>query len=195
MKKAILTAMAMLALGAAPAQASEEAAGNASEETVNVLLTGGPEANQIEIGLTPDGRSYLIVSVVPLEVGGEICAHPEGNASELECRASAIASFEVDVGGGDDHVVIAASVPVPVTLRGGPGNDKLVGGAGDDKLVGGPGDDILIGRAGNDSLYGGPGRDVLRGGSGEDLLRGGGGRDTLIPGPGRNHVSPQHGSL
>jgi hypothetical protein len=187
MKKAILIAMAMLALGAAPARAAEE--------SVNILLTGGPEANDIEVSLSPDGRTYSIVSVVPLEVGGEVCVHPEETATELACEAATIASFEVDAGGGDDRVVFAADVRVPVTLRGGPGNDRLVGGAGADKLIGGPGNDVLVGRAGRDLLYGGPGKDKLIGGPGDDVLRGGAGQDTLIPGSGHNQVSPRRRSL
>ena len=30
----------------------------------------------IRIWLTPDGRTYVIDSIVPLEVGGTVCEHP-----------------------------------------------------------------------------------------------------------------------
>ncbi len=185
MKKAILTAMALVALSAGSAHAHAQG----SEPSVTILLSGGAEANDIYVSLSPDGRSYSIASIVPLEVGGEVCVHPEGIPTELLCEASVIAGFEVNAGGGNDSVVIAAKVPVPVTLRGGPGNDKLVGGAGNDKLVGGAGRDILVGRAGADSLYGGPGNDRLYGGPGNDTMRGGPGHDTLSPGPGGKHAS------
>lgn len=154
--------------------------------TYNVVLAGGGEPNMISIQLTPDGRSYVIDSIVPLEVGGTVCANPPGVANELVCQASAIGSFEVNAGGGDDTVSVSRTVPIPTSLRGGPGNDMLSGGNGADKLIGGTGDDRLVGRAGDDALYGGPGNDTLIGGSGDDVLRGDGGDDVLLGGSGVN---------
>jgi Ca2+-binding RTX toxin-like protein len=183
MKRAILTAITVLAaLAAAPA--------HAGEAPLTVLLAGGPEADTIEIGLSPDGRSYLIDSAVPLEVGGTICLHPEAQPNELVCEAIRIGGFEVNAGGGDDTVIVAAEVPTAVTLRGGPGNDRLVGGANSDKLIGGSGDDTLVGRALHDALFGGPGNDRLFGGSGSDVLNGGPGEDELFGGSGNNHLVP-----
>lgn len=173
MKKAILISLALLALHG-------PAFGQAGGKTFNVLLAGGDEANMIYVWLTPDGRDYVIDSIVPLEVGGSVCRNAEGNPNELICAARSVRSFEVNAGGGDDKVVVSKRVRAPVTLRGGPGNDVLVGGGGDDKLIGGTGDDVLIGRGGNDALYGGPGNDVLVGGAGQDLCNGGPGRDVAI---------------
>jgi len=182
MKKAILIgAMAAIAALAAP--------GALAKPSLTVLLAGGVEESRISIALSPDGRSYLIDSVAPLEVGGEICSNPEGEPNRLVCAAPPIGGFEVNAGAGDDSVMVAREVPVPVTLRGGPGIDRLVGGGVGDKLVGGPDDDVLIGRAGHDSLFGGPGNDRLVGCSGNDLLNGGSGVDTVLGGSGRNAVS------
>lgn len=181
MKRILLisfTAMALLA----PVLAHAEA------KSYTVLLAGGEEANMIKVWLTPDGRQYVIDSVVPLEVGGEVCSHAEGNAYELVCSAPAIAGFEVNAGGGDDHVHVSRGVTVPVTLRGEAGNDVLVGGSGADKLIGGRGDDRLYGGRGDDQLYGGPGDDTLFGGPGQDLLSGGPGVDTLNGGPGNDQL-------
>jgi Ca2+-binding RTX toxin-like protein len=183
MKRAILMATAVLA-----AQAAMTA--HAAGPPLTVLLAGGSEANMISIALSADGRSYVIDSVVPLEVGGNVCSHPEGLENELICEAAAIGGFEVNAGAGDDSVTVARDVPIPVTLRGGPGQDRLLGGAGADKLIGGTGDDVLIGRAGADSLFGGPGDDRLVGCSGNDLLHGDSGEDTLLGGSGRNELAP-----
>jgi Ca2+-binding RTX toxin-like protein len=183
MKRMILIATLLLAVGAATAA-------HATEPSITVLLAGGAEDNTISIGLSADGRSYVIDSVVPLEVGGSVCAHPEGMPNELVCEATWIAGFEVNAGGGNDAVTVAKGVAIPVTLRGGPGDDRLLGGAGADKLIGGPGGDVLVGRAGNDSLFGGLGEDRLVGGSGNDLLRGEGGEDVLVGGSGRNELIP-----
>jgi Ca2+-binding RTX toxin-like protein len=179
MKKTILTAMAILA-------ATSVSVADAAERSVNMLLTGGPEANVLDVKLSQDGFSYLIDSQGPLEAGGGICVHPEDAPHELVCEAAPIASFEVNAGGGDDSVIISPKIAAPATLRGGPGNDRLRGGAGADKLVGGVGDDALLGAGGDDWLYGGPGEDWLFGGAGEDRLVGGPDADFLHGGPGND---------
>jgi hypothetical protein len=186
MKKTILIAVSAMAL-CAPLFARAETA------PVVVLLAGGSEANMIGISLSSDGRSYLISSVVPLEVGGTVCSHPPETETELVCQAAAISGFEVNAGSGDDSVGVAGNVPVPVTMRGGAGTDRLTGGGGPDKLIGGPGDDILSGRGGADVLYGGSGNDVLWGGSGNDVLWGGPGKDALRGGPGEDELHQNPG--
>ena len=142
----------------------------------------------IRIWLTPDGRSYVIDSIAPLEVGGAVCENSPGNSNELVCQAPVVAGFEVNAGSGNDSITVARSVSVPVTLRGGAGQDRLVGGNGSDKLIGGEGDDELGGRNGDDLIYGGPGNDSLSGGPGKDVLRGGPGEDTLGGGIGPDNV-------
>ena len=185
MKKAILITLTLLA-------ANTAAVAHAGERSLTVVLAGGTEADTIAIGVSADGRDYVIDSMTPLEVGGDICAHPEGNPNELLCDAAPIAGFEVNAGAGDDVVRLSRDVPVAATLRGGSGNDRLVGGAAADKLLGGAGDDILVGRAGDDWLYGGAGDDKLIGGGGDDLIRGGGGHDETFGGSGKNDIAAQN---
>jgi Ca2+-binding RTX toxin-like protein len=181
MKKAILTMLTALAVfSAAPAHA---------EGPLTLLLAGGNEDNLIRISLSADGRNYVIQSRVVLEAGGNLCSHPEGRQTELLCEAPAISGFEVNVGGGNDKVVLASDIPIPATLRGGPGNDVLIGGGASDKILGGTGNDVLSGRRGDDWLFGGPGDDHLIGGPGNDQLRGGPGTDFLVGGPGKNHLA------
>jgi hypothetical protein len=181
MKKTISILIALIALGAPAATA-------AKPPMYTVLLAGGAEESKIHIWLSPDGRDYVIDSIVELEVGGEVCAHPEGMPNELTCSAPQIAGFEVNSGGGDDRVSVAKEVLIPVTMRGGAGNDALVGGSGPDKLIGGEGDDRLFGGRDDDQLYGGLGDDVVLGGPGSDLVRGGLGEDRLGGGPGKNAI-------
>lgn len=185
MKKLLLISFAILAL-LAPGSAL------ATEKTYTVLLAGGDEANSIKIWLSPDGREYVIDSLVQLEVGGSVCTHPQDDPNELVCAAPSIAGFEVNSGAGDDHVSVAKDITVPVTMRGGAGDDVLLGGAGPDKLIGGQGNDRLVGWRGDDVLYGGPGDDVLIGGPGSDVLRGGPGEDRLIEAPGADTVHAQY---
>ncbi|HVY77270.1 MAG TPA: hypothetical protein VG898_02060 [Solirubrobacterales bacterium] len=178
MKTAILILLTMLATvgAAAPAHA---------EPTYTVVLAGGSAQNTIHIWLSPDGRSYVIDSVVPLEVGGTICEHTPGVATELACKAPLVAGFEVNAGPGDDSISVSSAIGLPVTMRGGPGNDTLIGGNGPDKLLGGEGNDKVVGRGGDDLLFSGPGHDELLGGAGNDVLRGGS-SDTLRGGSGNN---------
>ncbi len=179
MKKAILILLAVLA-------AQTPLPAHAGSGPYSVLLAGGTEANMIHIWLTADGRSYVIDSIVTLEVGGSVCVHPPENSTELICQAAMISGFEVNAAGGDDQVKVAREVAIPVTIRGGGGNDLLIGGGGPDKLIGGDGDDRLIAWGGADLLSGGPGDDALSGGLGDDVLRGGSGNDILKGGPGSN---------
>ena len=181
MKKKIVILLAVLAVGTAPLARAEPPA---DPTTYTVVLAGGAEENTMHIWLTPDGYSYVIDSVVPLEVGGSVCQNAPENPNQLICQAPLVAGFEVNAGPKSDTVVVARAVGVPVTLRGGPGQDMLIGGSGPDKLIGGAGNDRLGGKVGDDLIFGGPGNDLLLGGPGDDTLRGGPGRDTLRGGTG-----------
>jgi Ca2+-binding RTX toxin-like protein len=183
MKKSILIVLTLFAALLAPPVHAEPG-------PLTLLLSGNRADNVFRIGLSPDGREYLISSEAMLEAGGDICWHPEERMNELACEAPAIAGFEVNVAGGNDLVVIGSDIPIPATLRGGSGRDRLTGGGVADKIVGGPDADILTGRRGDDLLLGGPGADRLVGGQGNDHLRGGPDTDLLVGGPGHNSLLP-----
>jgi Ca2+-binding RTX toxin-like protein len=183
MKKSILIALTLFAgVFALPA--------HAETGPLTLLINGNGANNAFGVSLSPDGREYLIVSTLALEVGGDVCSHPEQTPSELACTATAIAGFEVNAFSGNDYVTFDGDVPVPVTVRGGPGSDRLLGGDASDKLVGGPDNDVLVGRRGEDLIEGGPGKDRLIGGQGNDQLHGGPGEDVLAGGPGQNSLVP-----
>lgn len=183
MRKALLIALALAAF-LIPASTA-----GAAPVTYNVLLAGGDESNAMKISLTADGRSYVIDSLVPLEVGGDVCVNPADNHNELICDAVRVSAFEINAAGGDDYARVSRQIKVPVSMRGGPGHDTLIGGSGDDKLNGGDGVDKLVGRDGDDVLTGGEGADILIGGAGDDILRGGEGADDLSGGTGENKLS------
>lgn len=190
MKKATSILLAILVAQAASVAHGETAPSTTTSTaaTYTVVLAGGSSQNTIRIWLTPDGHSYVIDSAVPLEVGGTVCQNSPGNANELVCKAPLVAGFEVNAGVGDDTVTVSRAVDIPVTIRGGAGQDDLVGGSGPDKLIGGLGDDRLAGRGGDDLIYGGPGEDEIEGNTGDDVLRGGSGQDSIEGGPGENSV-------
>ncbi len=185
MKRAIMILLAILAAQAAAIAHGET---TPSTTTYTVVLAGGSAQSTIRIWLTSDGRSYVVDSAAPLEVGGTVCENSPGNPNELVCKAPMVAGFEVNAGVGDDIVAVSRAVEIPVTMRGGAGRDILVGGSGPDKLSGGEGNDRLVGRGGDDLIYGGPGDDAIVGGPGDDVLRGGAGQDSIDGGPGENNV-------
>ena len=150
-----------------------------ADAPVTLLISGGNENSGITVSLSPDGREYVILSTAPLEVGGNLCTHPEEIPNELFCKAPAIAGFEVIAGGGADSFAFSCDVPAP-------GNDRLTGGGASDKIIGGPDHDLLVGRRGDDWMLGGPGPDKLLGGAGNDYLRGGPDKDQVLGGPGQN---------
>jgi Ca2+-binding RTX toxin-like protein len=183
MKKLTLIVLMLLAALLAPPAFAEPG-------PLTLLISGSGGNNAFSISLSPDGREYQILSTLELEAGGDICSHPEEVPSELACKATAIAGFEVNAAGGSDSVTFSSDIPIPVTIRGGPGRDRLDGGGGADKIVGGPDDDVLVGRRGDDWILGGSGNDRLIGGQGNDQLHGGSGVDKLVGGPGHNALLP-----
>jgi Ca2+-binding RTX toxin-like protein len=168
--------------GAAIAVSARARSSLATPPYTLLLAGGGSEALDIEISLSTDGRTYLINANGPLEVGIGACSNPPGDPDQLSCQATAIGAFEVNGGAGGDREVVAKTVKIPATLRGGPGNDFLVAGGGNDLLIGSAGNDTLTGGSGTDRLFGGAGNDLLRAGRGADLLNGGPGEDTCITG-------------
>jgi len=180
MKRAALFVLAVACgLAAPPAGAEEE---------VTLILLGGPADDRLEISVSDDGTFYEITSLTPLEVGGKVCEHPDGDPLQLRCNAPAIGGFEIRTDEGDDLVGIRDVVLVPVTLDGGSGNDRLIGGAADDWLLGGPGRDLSIGGGGADRIDGGEGPDSIGGGHGNDQLSGGGGLDSLYGNGGDDRI-------
>jgi Ca2+-binding RTX toxin-like protein len=98
------------------------------------------------------------------------------------------ASISRVIGGSAADVINATSGamsadPIPVTLVGKSGPDRLTGGPLGDTLAGGRGGDMIAGAAGRDDLSGGSGDDALRGGTGVDGLDGGSGDDVCNGGP------------
>jgi Ca2+-binding RTX toxin-like protein len=83
---------------------------------------------------------------------------------------SGLTSITVLGGGGNDQLDSTSVGAIPITLRGGAGNDTLRGGAGDDSLFGDDGNDTLFGNEGDDHLEGGPGNDTLHDGPGDDVV-------------------------
>ena len=94
-----------------------------------------------------------------------------------------IRNIIINGGKGDDTITVNTHLPngktIPVTIKGGDGNDTINCGPEADAVDGGNGNDTINGGDGNDNLAGGNGNDTLNGGNGNDILNGGAGDDTL----------------
>lgn len=188
MRRKLLFLLALLALSQvavpAPADQSRRHPGVRAEASaresgpLNLLLIGSSGPDRIRVTLSADGQTYVIYSSNPLQADGEVCWNSEDQPDVLACEAKVIAGITFRGGAGDDVATIGRRVPVPTTLRGEAGDDKLTGGTGSDELRGGIASDTLLGRGGDDALYGGPGEDTLIGGSGEARCVGGSGADS-----------------
>ncbi|WP_028644208.1 Calx-beta domain-containing protein [Nocardioides sp. URHA0020] len=150
-------------------------------------------------------QSYVMTQVdaETVELTGEM------DGEHVVEQYSPVTKVGGDLLGGDDVFdvqPVPQGVPaLPVTVCGGPGNDRIMVAAGtatlygdagpgcnpvptnvagDDTLISGADADTLTGGPGNDSLDGGPGADRLDGEADNDVLRGGSGDDEVIGGAG-----------
>ena len=119
--------------------------------TVNGLP--GFAADNIQISQTPN-----VVTVRHFNHAGEVQNFP----------TPFVRSIVVNGFGGNDLLLVNATVTKPATLNGGDGNDALFGGSANDRLLGGNGNDWHVGNGGNDFMDGGFGADELMGGPGID---------------------------
>jgi hypothetical protein len=79
-------------------------------------------------------------------------------ADTVECPAGT--SIAVDLAAGID-TFDSETVPIPVSVAGGAGDDELVTGGGADVLAGGEGADTLQGNSGVDEYFGETGNDTI----------------------------------
>jgi Ca2+-binding RTX toxin-like protein len=122
------------------------------------------------------------------------------NRKLLHFDPAKIKKIKVDLGLGNDEVSFDdtpyfghLSVDVPVTVRGGAGNDTLSGSSRSDLLDGGDGDDGLYPQGGNNTVLGGAGNDRIDPGEDDNLLHGGSGDDFIIARAGNDTVYGDNG--
>jgi Ca2+-binding RTX toxin-like protein len=170
-----------LAAGAAACAAALTPAGAAAHSLVrsnggqvNYLSEDATSLNTLTIRLTGDEIELRDPTVDGgMDPGpcrpGEVTEDANSWIIQTFCGRSGIAGLRVDVGEREDTATI--TVPVPVSLLGGPGADRLTTGLAADRVDGGDGNDRVDAGAGDDTVDGGLGTDTLAGGAGADLLR------------------------
>jgi Ca2+-binding RTX toxin-like protein len=140
---------------------------------------------------TDGGDDILINSGSITAMAGSAINMGDGNDTVI-LNAGSVVTGNILLGAGDDTLSASASITA-VTVDAGTGNDTVIGGAGndvvhggdgDDTLVGGGGDDTLFGDAGNNTIAGGDGNDTITGGVNNDHIEGDHGNDMLVGGDG-----------
>ncbi|MFO1001132.1 MAG: Calx-beta domain-containing protein [Planctomycetaceae bacterium] len=116
------------------------------------------------------------------------------NSTMIRYSVNQVQSIEIDMLAGNDHVNINNSVTIPVTVRGGDGNDDIKGGGGPDLIYGGAGNDDIDAGSGNDTVYADAGNDDVTGEDGNDTLYGGDGDDELEGDDGNDLLFGEAGS-
>jgi uncharacterized protein GlcG (DUF336 family) len=109
-----------------------------------LTVTGDPTADRIRVYL--DGPTLVVL---------------DGTAVLGRFASASVTDITVDAGAGNDTVIIDPAVTQPVSIDGGPGDDKLVAGGGAAVLTGGDGNDALFGGLGDNTFNGGPGQNQL----------------------------------
>ena len=104
-----------------------------------------PSADTYRITDPPD----MALTITPAAVSAGCVVLVTG----IACPAAAVTAIAVDGGAGSDTIDLSG-VAVPASVRGGPGNDRLIGGDAPDSFFWRPGD-------GTDDVDGGPGDDTL----------------------------------
>ncbi|WP_320670220.1 calcium-binding protein [Patulibacter defluvii] len=187
-RSSLLLPIAVLA-GALLPTASAGAAQVVRDGSTIVLRAGPGEANHVAVrGDAFDEQAIEFSDVVPPTVGdGLTCSETSAMGWYfVSCKAAGLSGIQIETGDGDDVVAVGEQIPVggPLTIDGGPGNDKLTGPTGDRAVAlnGGDGNDALEGGAGPDVLHGGGGDDELDGSGGDDQVHGDAGDDDLAGG-------------
>ena len=165
--------------------------GTAGDDSLSILgnttTDGGFDGILFSLGTSSSDATALTATLDGTSISFDTLQVSDLNA------ATPITSIVIDLGGGSDLCAAEGGsranagsglqgVNVPVTIRGGAGNDAIAGSGANDVVDGGAGDDLLFtsGDEGVDSLFGGDGNDELyaRGGA-QAWMRGENGDDTF----------------
>jgi RTX calcium-binding nonapeptide repeat (4 copies) len=140
--------------------------GDAAQDVVHVLGTGGPDNVQI----VPDGTAVRVTGL--------------GSETRIASPEAANDRLSVETQAGQDAVAGSNGLAplIKLTLDGGPGQDTLGGGDGADTILGSDGADLVDGNRGDDSAFLGAGNDTFRWdpGDGSDVVEGQEGVDTQL---------------
>ena len=162
----------------------ENITGSAFDDTLtgdagDNVLNGGQGSDTLDGGPGTDTADYS-TATGPVVTSFE---QPENN--DIEVDIDILKNIEIIIGSDHDDYLHGPDIrPISltshgyspykesedITIKGGPGDDRIVSNTGNDNLYGGPGNDRISTKGGNNKLYGGPGDDTLYGGPGDDII-------------------------
>jgi Ca2+-binding RTX toxin-like protein len=204
-------ALALLAILAFPAlvSGSQDVAITSGPQGSVLTITGDDAAEKVT--LTPAGSDLAVKGFFDGPTPPQCTVVTDRKI--IQCPFSAFSSVSVDLAGGNDALIVSATLPVPLSADMGDGTngftgldepDTCIGGADSDSCVTGGGDDVCSTGAGADHCTMGAGRDsctlgpgddgcgagagpdTCRGEGGADRCKGEGGPDLLYGGPGHD---------
>ncbi len=170
----VLLALFLLALGAAPAQATLRVV---SDGTVGLVVRDkNGLSDNVDVGSgTANGQAVWVVAnnnggdVFKFEFGINCSQHPTNGAIAL-CKRLGSTKANLDMVGGSDRVDMTGSGATFVSANLGAGNDVYSGNSNYDNVFASTGDDTVSTSGGNDDLSMGTGRDTASAGSGNDEI-------------------------
>ena len=95
----------------------------------------------------------------------------------------------LDLGPGNNKVVVDDSVKTGITIQAGHGDNFIKGGRGDDRIVVGDGNNEICGSGGSDFIVAGHGNNKIYGGEGHDFIMLGNGDNEILGQYGDNYIS------
>lgn len=176
---AILTLIALFALPSVAAPAER------------IVVFGSPSGSHLKV--SKEG-SDIVVKGAMASTAPQGC-HSTGR-HVVACPISGAGGIEIELGDGNDFVVVLDPMPFTLTTHLGDGEDKFIGSAEKDvcfpegsrrnRCIGEGGDDVCITGSRNSDCVGGPGDDYCRTSTGSDGCWGGPGDDVCYMGPGQD---------
>jgi hypothetical protein len=159
----VATTFAALALAPAAAHAA-----TATSDGTTIRVTSPPgESIVIEVGLLARNDGKLPIDTTDGTVTAGAGCTPS-DQKDATCNYTGTPNVIVDLGDGNDTLIVENFVPMTVEASGGPGNDRL--NADDRRAPMYAVPTVLDGGPGDDSITTGRGPDVVRGGDGVDSV-------------------------
>ncbi|GAB5373607.1 MAG: hypothetical protein AcusKO_00690 [Acuticoccus sp.] len=148
-------------------------------EAINLVGEYGDNlknSGTIEGGVAMGGGDDVLRNTGEMTAGGGTAIDMgEGNDRVLMSDGGSV-NGRIVLGTGDDKLTAGDAA---IDVAAGEGADTVTGGAGDDSVDGGAGTDVIKGKDGADALRGRAHADTVKGGAGDDGILGGGGADLI----------------
>jgi hypothetical protein len=187
MRRALLALAALLAL---PAPAAAHSLVRPGGAVVSYLSVDATSLNDLVVRTDGSRIEFRDLAVVGgMDPGtctpGDVDA--QGYIVQTFCPLAPVQRVRIDLGDREDAADVA--LPIPATVLGGTGSDRITTGAPSDEVDGGTGNDVIATGDGDDVIAGGDGADEIDAGAGADRIAArDGAADAIRCGPGADVV-------